>query len=86
MVQKELRSQAPLLPVLLHVGKNGISDAFLDELKLLVKKKKLVKVKFLRSFADEHDMKTAVAEVAERASLTSIHVVGNTAVFGVRTK
>lgn len=81
MTKKELLAQAKVLPVLLQVGKNGVSDAFLAELSLLVKKKGLVKVRFLKNFADAHDVKSVVAQAAEKASLLVVARTGNTVVF-----
>lgn len=86
MIKKELLARARAIPVLLQVGKNGVSDAFLDELKLLVKKKGMIKVRFLKSFSDVNDTKTVAAETATKASLLVVNVVGNTAVFTLAPK
>jgi RNA-binding protein len=80
-MSSDFQKQARALPVLLQVGKNGLSEGFLDELKLLVEKKGLVKVRFLKSFADINDVKHAVRTVADDLSLQIVLIIGNTVVF-----
>lgn len=80
----DLKKQARALPALLQVGKNGLSEGFLAELKLLVEKRGLVKVRFLKSFADLNDVAAAVRAACEKLSLQTVLVTGNTAVFRKR--
>ena len=81
MTKKELLARAKTLPVTLQAGKNGISAAFIAELRLLARKKGMVKVRFLKSSRGEEDMRTTAARTATAASLLVVSVVGNTAVF-----
>ena len=81
MARKELLSQAKTIPALLQVGKNGLSEGFIQELSFLVKKKGVLKVRFLKSFADVNDVKAAAAQAASEASVSLLGVTGSTAVF-----
>ncbi len=78
---KKLAAKAKQLQPILQVGKNGLSDAFLTEFTLLLKKKGLIKVRFLRSFVEANGVKEAAATVAEKSEATLVDVVGNVAVF-----
>jgi len=48
---------------------------------MIMKKRKLVKVKFLRSFLEAHDRKKAAAELAEKTGSTLVDQVGFVAVL-----
>ena len=79
--KKELAQEAKRLQPLLNVGKSGLSEGFVQELDLLLKKKGLVKVKFLRSFVDSNQVKEAAASLGTELNAELIDFVGNVAVF-----
>ncbi len=66
------------IPVTLHVGKNGITEALIDELKEQIRTKRIVKVKMLRSSGDR---KKLGAELAERTGAELVEVRGFTVVL-----
>lgn len=78
--RKELRAKAHHLPALLQVGKNGVTASVKEELSRMAKKRGLVKVRFLRSYADEHESREAAEELVSGGSLELVAVTGNTAV------
>jgi len=49
----------------INVGKNGITDSVIEEIKLLLKKKKVLRVKFLKSFMEEAKQKTTKKQLFE---------------------
>ncbi|MFH1408554.1 MAG: YhbY family RNA-binding protein [Nanoarchaeota archaeon] len=63
----ELRKKANALNPILQVGKAGITDALITELRKLLHRHKLVKVKLLKSFIDQTPSKEAAKELSEKA-------------------
>ncbi|GEM_PF-418109 len=43
-------------PVIIRIGKKGITNSLLNELKEVLKKRKIVKVKLLRNFRETYEM------------------------------
>jgi RNA-binding protein len=75
----ELRGRAQKLRPTVHVGKEGITPAIIDELSQQLKKNKLVKVKLLSSFeADRHESAERLARVS---SSVLVEVRGKTVVL-----
>lgn len=68
----------------LHVGKAGITDAFVAELKSVLKDKKIVRVRFLKSARAEKDRKALAEELAETCRAELVRVRGNTAILKKR--
>ncbi len=64
----------------IRIGKAGITDNIVKQLIAQLKKKKVVKVKFLPS-AIRDNKKALVKELAERARARIIHAVGFIAVL-----
>ena len=76
------RALANQLDVTLHVGKSGVTDATIAELKAQLHKKKLVKVRLLKSATAGGAENDAQARVlAEKADAQLVEVRGHTAVF-----
>lgn len=78
--RKELKAKAHHLQAGLQVGKNGVTDQLQEELVRLAKKRGLVKVRFLRSHADEHDRHASAQQLVVGSGLELVSVTGNTAV------
>jgi RNA-binding protein len=68
----ELKTKAKLAKPLVWVGKNGITDEIIEQTKTFLKKRKLVKIKLLNSYVEEHDKKVAAMELALK---TESHLV-----------
>jgi len=66
------------IPVTLHVGKSGITEALIEELKEQIRVKRVVKVKMLRSSGDR---KVVAAELAEKTESELVEVRGFTVVL-----
>ncbi len=78
---KELKAQGQGLAVSVTVGKNGITDATIEELDRHLRKEKLVKVRLLKSATHEAGLQNQVDALASRTSARVIDVRGGTAVF-----
>jgi len=76
-MKKKVASLKPAI----QIGKEGISEGVIEELKRQLKEKNLVKVKFLRSALEQTGREQLARELQERTGGDLIEVRGNTAVF-----
>lgn len=65
----------------LQLGKDGVTDLWLEELREQLKKRKLVKVRLLKTTKGEKSSKEIAAEIAERSGARIVDVRGSVAVF-----
>lgn len=86
MVTKEQRSKAKNIYPSMRIGKSGITDSLVKELRLQIKNKKLVKVKFLKSFIENKDKKHIARELAERTGSELVQQIGNVVVLAKKRK
>ncbi len=68
----ELRAKAHNLDPILRIGKNGLTDNMIAEIAKTLKAKRLIKIKLLRSFVENRDLKAAAEEMAQK---TKSHLV-----------
>ena len=61
---------------IVRIGKSGLSDTVVGEIKKQVQQKKLIKVKMLRSFVGTGDKKALARELAEKTGSILVHSVG----------
>jgi len=61
----------------IQMGKNGITDNLIAEIKEQLKKKKALKVKILKTARTEKDRKEIAAEVAKRTNSNLLQLRGN---------
>ena len=73
---KELKSKAMLLAPVIVIGKSGLTDSVIKEVKIQLQKKKLIKVKFLRGIVKEKGKKELAQELASRTDSKIITQVG----------
>ena len=73
---KELKSKAMELDPIIIVGKSGLTDSAVKEIKIQLKKRKLIKIKFLRSIVKEKGKKELAQELASRTDSKIITQVG----------
>ena len=74
--EEEIRKKAKLLKPLVWVGKNGITDEIIAQTNEFLKKRKLVKVKLLNSYAEGHDKKLAAMELAIKTDSKLVDLTG----------
>jgi RNA-binding protein len=72
----KLRSRAKLMEPLVRIGKNGLTDSVVEQVRRLLVKRELVKVKLLRAFIETNDRKKVAAELAKRTGSELIDQVG----------
>lgn len=77
----ELKSEASQLKPVIHIGKNGLTDPIVDELKNQIKANRLVKVKILKSTFENEDTIELSQKIADATNTTLIDVRGNNVVL-----
>jgi RNA-binding protein len=75
-LKKDLKVRCKSLRPVAWIGKNGITKEAVEQVKLLLKKRKLIKVRLLGSFIDTHDKKDVANELAERTDSELIDLTG----------
>ena len=70
------------LDVSLRIGKNGLNESVIDEIKLQLKKKKIIKIKMLKSAMEEKSKAELIKEIVERSNGELLKKVGNVIVLG----
>ena len=60
----------------LRIGKNGLSESIINEVKEQLEKKSLVKIKFLSSALDSITKKQLVDTLVQKTGATLVHKVG----------
>jgi RNA-binding protein len=80
-MDRELKAKAQRLEPIMRIGKNGVTDNIIDELKNHLKRRKLIKIKLLKSFSETNDKKKVAAEIAEKTNSEIISHVGFTVVL-----
>lgn len=80
---ENIKAQAIALKPMMTVGKNGLTENSINQIKLHLKAHKLSKVKFLRSFLENQEMskKEIAQDVATKLGAELVHFVGFTAVY-----
>jgi RNA-binding protein len=72
---KEIKRIGADLKPTIHVGKDGITDSLIEEVRLQVKTRKVVKIRLLPSSGEEKD---AIAnEISERSGAILVDVRGS---------
>ncbi|ABE52330.1 YhbY family RNA-binding protein [Methanococcoides burtonii] len=77
----KLRSEATNIKPIINVGKGGITDQLIMELKKHIKERHLVKVKVLKSASYEDGIDAIAENLAEATRTTVIDVRGSSVVL-----
>jgi RNA-binding protein len=77
----QLKSEAHQISPILNIGKNGVTDALIEELNKQIKANRLVKVRVLKSAEEEKDLKAIAEEIAKATRSTLIEIRGRTVVL-----
>lgn len=75
------RSEANAIAVSVHVGKSGVTDATIAELKDQLERRRLVKVRLLKSATHETGNKVQAEALAEASGGVLVDLRGHTAVY-----
>ena len=81
----ELKKQAKALKPIVQVGKNGLTENVINEIKKVLKTKKLVKIKLTRGILEENDKKDISKMIADLTESKIISLVGfNLTIYPLR--
>jgi len=69
------------LPIIVRIGKAGITDTIIAEIKKQIRKRKVLKVKFLPAHAAGKDKKAFAKELAEKTGTQLASQIGFVAVL-----
>jgi len=72
----KLKEKAKTLEPVIRIGKNGLTENTIKEIKKQLNKKKLIKVKLLRAFVKGKDKKLIANKIAEETNSKLIDMVG----------
>jgi len=78
---KKLKAKARPLPAFVRIGKNGITDSQISEIKKFLENKKLVKIKLLSSFASGKNKKQIALDLQKQTDSELIEQIGGTIVL-----
>ncbi len=73
---KELKAKAMAIEPIVRIGKSGLTEPVIGEIKKQVEQKKLVKIKMLKAFVGGNDKKELAKEIAEKTGSVLVHNVG----------
>ena len=71
-----LRKKAHVLKPVLRIGKNGVTESFIEQAKKILKKQPLIKIKLLQSALEKTDRKQAAEQLAEKTGTILVHQTG----------
>ncbi|WMW22168.1 YhbY family RNA-binding protein [Methanolobus mangrovi] len=77
----QLRTEATKIKPIINIGKNGITESVLEEIKKQLKANRLLKIKMLKTSAEGEDIKQSAEKLAEATKATLIDVRGSTVVI-----
>jgi RNA-binding protein len=62
---------------MLRIGKSGLSSNVVSEIKMQLKKKKMIKIRFLRAALNDKNRKELKEEVLDKTNAELVSYVGN---------
>ena len=81
-MNKKIIKNGKLLEPIIRIGKNGLTENIIKEIKTHIKKRKLIKVKLLKSFIGENNRKELAKELADKTDSKVIQQIGFVVVLG----
>ncbi|MBR9690457.1 RNA-binding protein [Candidatus Woesearchaeota archaeon] len=78
---KELKKKGRLLKPIINIGKKGVTDELIIEIKKALKNKKLIKIKLNKSALEEKDKNDILDEIIKKTDAYIISFVGFNAVL-----
>ncbi|MBD3354938.1 RNA-binding protein [Candidatus Woesearchaeota archaeon] len=74
--KRRLRKKAKALEPIIRIGKSGLTENLIKEIRRQLKKRKLIKIKLLRSAEERENRKKFAEEIAEKTGSELVHHVG----------
>lgn len=68
----------------INIGKNGITPTFLEHLKIILKKERIVKIKILKEISSEQGNETLINKIIEDLNVYVLDSRGNTFIISKR--
>jgi len=84
MDKYELRSKAKTMNPNMNIGKEGLTESVVEEIKRQLRQKKLIKIKMLQNIADKVDKKEIAKQLEEKTGGVLIDNVGFTYVLAIK--
>jgi RNA-binding protein len=85
MNKKELRSKARAMNPTMNIGKEGLTETVIEEIKKQLRQKKLIKIKMLQSLAQDKDKDAVAAELVEKTDAVLIDRIGFVIVLAIKS-
>ncbi len=85
-MKDERKIRGKSLDPIMRIGKSGITENVINDLKEHLKKRGLIKVKILRAYIEEKGKKEAFENLATMTGAEIIDIVGFTAVLAKKNK
>ena len=79
---RRLRAESKSLKVSIMIGKNGITDHLIENIKKELVKSRIVKIRMFKSYIEGKDRKEAARDLAGKCSARIVDAVGFTVVLG----
>jgi RNA-binding protein len=76
-----LKAEASQLKPIMNIGKNGITDPVVEEIKKHLKANRMIKIKLLKSSREEKDTTSVADELAQATASQIIEIRGNSVVL-----
>jgi len=73
---KEMKAKSMAMEPMVRIGKSGISESVIDEIKKQLEKDGMIKIKMLKSFVGTKDRKEVVKEIVEKTNSQLVHSIG----------
>lgn len=77
-ILNELKARSKSLKPCVFIGKNGLNDNIYNEIKKLLLKRKIIKIKFTRGAVDNEDKKELIEKILSKIDCVLIDKVGFT--------
>ena len=81
MELKKARLMAKSLEPVVRIGKNGISESIINEVRKLLRKRGIIKIKLLHSFLEDKDRKITSKELADKFEAMIVEQTGGIVVL-----
>lgn len=75
---KDMRRESKVMTPNILIGKNGLTDQVIKNIKSDLTKHKLVKLKILKSYLSETDKDSVFDEIEEKTGAKVVHKIGFT--------
>jgi RNA-binding protein len=83
---KQKKAKANTMYPCMQIGKSGITAGLIRELRTQLKIKKIIKIKFMKSFIEDKDKKEVAKELAKKLNSMVISQIGNVVVLAKKDK